>query len=86
MRTTAYLKAIMEVYGKTITDLGPEMELAHIRYNYLTWVKTTEIPSWCARKSCFVDTIARLYTNMKRVQNCTGFIFERLTQLYTIKG
>ena len=23
MRTTAYLKAIMEVYGKTITDLGP---------------------------------------------------------------
>ena len=23
MRTTAYLKAIMEVYGKTITGLGP---------------------------------------------------------------
>ena len=25
MRTTAYLKAIMEVYGKTITGLGPAM-------------------------------------------------------------
>ena len=24
MRTTAYLKAIMEVYGKTITGLGPD--------------------------------------------------------------
>ena len=25
MRTTAYLKAIMEVYGKTITGLGPSV-------------------------------------------------------------
>ena len=30
MRTTAYLKAIMEVYGKTITCLGPKIEINDI--------------------------------------------------------
>ena len=28
--------------------MGCEIELSHM--NYLTWVKTTEIPIWCARK------------------------------------
>ena len=34
MRTTAYLKAIMEVYGKTITGLRPIQIIKHVKERY----------------------------------------------------
>ena len=41
MRTTAYLKAIKEVYGKTITGLGPKEEYQAVMLDILVAMYVT---------------------------------------------
>ena len=41
MRTTAYLKAIMEVYGKTFTGLGPKKNIRPVLLDTLAAMHVT---------------------------------------------